>query len=193
MLGRLEIVKGRKENPGLHLNLGCGGSFFAGFINIDGYPQNELVIRGDLVKPDFSDGQVSTIYCSHALEHVGHTRSRQALVNWSKLLTHGGKLFLAVPDLKEICRIIADDNTPFGHIWDWYVYTLFGYQTDTNTRPTSMAPGRNHPEDPGQFHLTGFTTDYFERFLPELGLTIDTLFRYDGWSTPSIWLEATRS
>ncbi len=190
MLMRLEKAKSRGSEPGVHLNLGAGGSVFEGFINVDAYPKSDLIVKGDLVAPDF--GMVDTIYSSHALEHVGHTKSRQALVNWSKCLKPGGKLFLAVPDLREVCRIIADPNTPFDHVWGWYIHTLFGYQTDTNTRPTSMAPGRSHPEDPGQFHLTGFTTEYFERYLPELGFKIDEIFRYDGWSTPSIWLDATR-
>lgn len=193
MLAALEEVKKRPFawRDILHLNLGAGSSFFEGFYNLDQYPQGRASY-GDLVNPDFQSGTVATLYCSHALEHVGHTKSRQALVNWSNLLIKDGKMFIAVPDLREICRIIGDPSTPFNLVWEWYIYTLYGYQTDTNTRPTTMNPGRSHPEDPGQFHVTGFTEEYFSHALPQVGLRIDNMFRYDGWGTPSIWLEATK-
>jgi SAM-dependent methyltransferase len=193
MLEALEVVKKRPSQITdiLHLNLGAGSSYFEGFQNLDQYPKGQA-IQGDLVNPDFWAGTAATIYCSHALEHVGHTKSRQALVNWSKLLTPGGKLYLAVPDLQEICRQIGDPNTPYEYVWNWAVYTLFGYQTDTNTRPTTMEPGRSHPEDLGQYHLTGFTEAYLRKAMPAIGLEINSMFRYDGWGTPSIWLEATK-
>lgn len=190
MLQHLEQIKKDAVRSGPNLHMGCGPQILDGFDNIDKYYKDDRVIQLDMYKTDYESNTVRTIYSSHSLEHLPFRKARKALVHWSDLLVLGGKLYLAVPDLEEICKIIIDPAVSDDHKWQWYVYTLFGYQTDSSTSTKDLS--FDLPEDPGQFHTCGFTIKSLQIFLGDVGLTIEDQYKYDGWGTPSIWTVAVK-
>jgi len=194
MLERLELVKKLPETKsGTYLHVGCGVQIIPGFINIDKYEKHEQVLNLDMYQLPFTN--IEAIYSSHSLEHLPYRLARLALINWGNMLCKGGKVFLAIPDLEETMRILLDPNMDNHFKWGWYIYTLFGYQVDTAKYPLNN-PEANRldlPTDPGQFHQCGFTKDSITMFLQEAGLTVTEIFSYDGWSTPSLWVEAIKN
>lgn len=191
MLNRLEDIKQLPaKEKGIHLHLGCGPHILDGFINIDKYYKHKQVLQYDMYEVPFGKNTVDTIYSSHALEHLPIRYANAALYNWFDSLRVGGKLFLAVPDLEEIMSIMLDPSVDENAKWNWYVYTLFGYQVTPGLQCSTN--DSNTPSDPGQFHTTGFTKSRIKSILESIGFNILEMFSYDGWSTPSIWVEARK-
>lgn len=190
MLTRLETIKNMpKTTKGIYLHLGCGPQILDGFINIDKYFDDKRVLKYDMYEVPF-EGIVDAIYSSHALEHLPIRHANAALKNWHRSLRPEGMLYLAIPDLEEILYILLDPNVDETLKWNWYVYTLFGYQVKPGTQ-TSIDDVAS-PVDPGQFHTTGFTKNRIRGILEQSGFDIVDMFNYDGWSTPSIWIEARK-
>jgi len=190
VLDRIEWIKRVPLRPGSYLHLGCGPQIYDGWTNIDKYHDDPRVVRSDMFQLPFESESIDAIYSSHALEHLPFRRARAALVEWSRVLKPEARLYLAVPDLEEICRLLlAPDSAVSSDLkWGWFVYTLFGWQQSASDRSNSA---ETEP-DPGQFHHCGFTERSLRRFLTEAGFEIHELYRYDGWDTPSLWCEATK-
>jgi len=68
------------------------------------------------------------------------------------------------------------------------MYTLFGYQLDPNKKDLNL----DAPVDLGQFHTSGYTEYTLSQEFFQNGFYIKNLYRYDGWSTPSIFVEAVK-
>ena len=189
VLARIEMLRMiPREYQGLYLHLGCGPQIYDGFVNIDKFYKDPQVINADMYRLPYEDGSVDAIYSSHALEHLPFRRARAALVEWARVLKKDGRLFLAIPDLEMIMKVMLSDQMPEHLKWDWFVYTMYGWQVDTNYR--GIDP--NVPLDMGQFHYCGFTAKSITNFLQEAGLQVRLLFQYDGWDTPSLWVEAVK-
>jgi SAM-dependent methyltransferase len=196
MVQRLETIVKDCPNHGLSLHLGCGPHHLAGFINADKYYDHPRVVKWDMYQIPLVDGIVSTIYSSHALEHLPFHRAKLALVEWGRVLKQGGRVFLAIPDLEVICQKMLDPEIPVEVRHSWYHYTLFGYQIDPNTlkQPNNLnlSDVSDFPLDEGQFHRCGFTEETIQYFLRQAGFDIAEIFKYDGYSTPSIWVSAVK-
>jgi len=191
MLKALENIKQLPVvEPGVYLHMGCGPQVLDGFINIDKYQEGEGILQVDMAHPPFQADLVSGIYSSHSLEHLPFREAKLALRNWNKVLKPGGKLYLAIPDLEEIMRILLDTTVPSHIKWNWYVYTLFGYQVDPDKYANN--PELNLPSDSGQYHTCGFTKETIQQYLVESGYAIEDIYNYDGWSTPSIFVVASK-
>ena len=185
MIERQEYVKSLPaHNPGVYLHMGCGPNIFPGFINVDKFDIREGVTNWDLGNPLVEDNSVDAIYPSHSLEHLNIRDGIRALRNWHRVMKHGGVLYLAVPDLKEICLKMA--NSGVDHIQSWWIYTLFGYQAPTESK------GIDVPNEPGQYHMSGYTLETITHELEKIGFHIDRAFNYDGWGTPSLWIEGRK-
>jgi len=190
MLAKLEIIKALPVNGGLHLHVGCGPQILPGWINIDKYHSHADVLNIDMFKLPLGEKVADTIYSSHSLEHLPIRQGRSAILNWYKTLKPGGTLYLAIPDLEEILTIMLDKSIPLHNRENWFLYTLFGYQIDSSTPLQNL--DLNLPVDPGQFHQSGFTEETIRHYLANAGFQILDLFHYDGWGTPSIFLEARK-
>lgn len=183
MLERLEYIK---TLGGKKLHMGCGPQILDGFMNVDKYQLGEGIIKADMKDPVAMD--VDVIYSSHSLEHLPIRHAKAALVNWHRMLNHRGRLFLAVPDLEEIFRCLLDKNINIETRMKWYQYTLFGYQANTD-----LVDSSDLEPDPGQFHQCGFTHETISYVLNKIGYDIDSIFKYNGWGTPSLWVEASKA
>ncbi len=57
----------------------------------------------------FADSTFDKVYASHVLEHFDYVAELiLTLVEWRRVLTPGGKLFISVPDLDTLARLILD-------------------------------------------------------------------------------------
>lgn len=178
-----------KNKDEVYLHLGCGPKILDGFINVDKFHKDPNVVNYDFFKLPYKDNSVDLIYCSHALEHLPIRHAKLAIKEWSRVLKNKtGFLYLEIPDLEIIMHKLLDP-TISSELNEWLTYTLFGFQTDTNNiDPTKL----DYPVDYGQFHSCGFTKTKIFNYLSLEKFKITQLFNYDGWGTPSIWIEALK-
>lgn len=114
-----------------HLNLGCGLTAPAGWLNVDGSPQVILarrpwlkrllvatrimsqkqaeipwspdIMRLDLTRQlPFPDGHFAAVYSSHLLEHLYHDQALSLLKECHRVLRHGAVCRAVVPDLEAL-------------------------------------------------------------------------------------------
>jgi len=190
MLNRLEYIKSLPKEGKTCLHVGCGKNIFEGFINIDKYYIDGRVLNYDMDKLPYSPNTISAIYSSHALEHLPIRRAKLCIENWYSVLESGGMLYLAIPDLDEIMYILLDPNVSEDAKEYWYMYTLFGYQADCSDLENAYRT--NIPEDLGQFHTCGFSKKTISKLLTDKGFVVQDIYNYDGYATPSIWVEAKK-
>lgn len=187
---RLDYVKSLpQQRDGVYLNLGCGGKTITGFINIDKFHKDKEVLNLDMLDLPYPEGHADAIYSSHAIEHLPIRLSKLALHRWHKLLKIGGKLYLAVPDLELIAQnfLASQDNE---QAYNWYMFCMFGYQVNQEHMITDTR--LDLPPYDGEFHYTGYTKKSMMALLNKIGYKLTDIFSYDGWGTPSIWVEAEK-
>lgn len=189
MLKRVEFLKELpRYEAGTYLHLGCGPQILPRYTNIDKYYKHPEVRNMDMGGLDYPSNSVKAVYSSHALEHLPFRPARLALREWARVLSPGGTLFLAVPDMEECLRAMLRPDIPYETKWNWFVYTIWGYQADPNKRDHAL----DAPLDPGQFHQCGFSSEFLAKELAACGLQVQTIFAYDGYDTPSLWAEARK-
>ena len=190
MLSRVEYLKKLPlHDPGTYLHLGCGPQIIPLFDNVDKYYQHPQVQNYDMYLLPHESGSVKAIYSSHSLEHLPFRHARLALKEWARVLSDNGCLYLAVPDMELCFQAMMNPSVSFYNKWHWFVYTIWGFQVDPNS---GQNPDLNLPVDPGQFHQCGFSKEFLQVELESVGLQIRNIFSYDGWDTPSIFVEAIK-
>lgn len=132
----------------MNLHLGCAMPPFhpqhqrilAGkeWVHVDKYIKHPDVTNWDATTlEEVKDHSVETIYSSHLLEHIEHTKTLEVLKLWKRKMIAGGELILNVPDLTwlmhEVKRYEAGDVLS-GYYYDWYgehglLSVLFGSQS----------------------------------------------------------------
>lgn len=177
-----------KNTPEKSLNLGCGMRILDGFTNVDKYVIYHRIVNYDVYQLPYENDSIDLIFSAQSLEHLPIRHAKMALIDWYRVLDYGGKLVLMVPNLKTIMLRLLDDESLAEQEYNWYLYTLFGYQINTNNRDDRL----DYPLDMGQFHTCGFTENRLKRELVGLGFKITEMFSYDGWKTPSIFVEASK-
>lgn len=165
------------------LNLGSGGKTIPGFINCDLFPQPGVDEIFSMEEIPYIDKSVDEISSEHALEHLPRPMGERAIKEFARVLKPGGKLTLKVPDLEDCCRKFLERPTLQE---SWYMHTIYGIQDFRDTPSTAFKDKVNY----GQIHYTGFTETRMRRLLTEVGFVIDRLFKYDGFDTPSLAVEA---
>ena len=84
----------------MKLNLGCGGDYKKGYLNVDAYDStvaDELMSSIDL---KLADNTVDEVLCSQLIEHLGIAGSIYSLSEIFRVLKSGKKLIIETPDLK---------------------------------------------------------------------------------------------
>jgi len=185
---RLQKEVEQEAQGKMAVHLGCGPMVLTGFLNIDLYHEDKTVIKTCMSELPFSNNSMDLLYSNHALEHLSLRTGKRALIEWARVLKPNGKLYLTIPDLEEICRIMCNPDVPLKSKETWFIYTLFGYQCHTEADPNDL----DVPLDMGQFHQSGYSKKSITHYLEEAGFTINNLFTFDGFNTPSIWVEATK-
>jgi len=88
------------------LHLGSAKRRLRGFLNIDKEYSDGVDLVTDVRDLSaFTDSSVSEIYSSHTLEYFDRDEVGSVLTEWSRVLIPGGRLFVTVPDLKQLIKI----------------------------------------------------------------------------------------
>lgn len=88
----------------LKLNLGCGGDYIEGFVNVDQYADHKVDARYDVAKIPYDDNTVDEIRAFHVIEHFHFLDGQKVLKEWCRVLKPGGRLHLETPDFLESCK-----------------------------------------------------------------------------------------
>ena len=133
-------------------------------LDIGGVEQREGWVRVDIVRGDgadvvadirdlnmFETESCAEIYCSHVLQCLPSADVLDALQELHRVLTPGGKLYLAVPDLDVLSGLLASEQlgeaAKFG-----VMRLLFGQQQHDN-----------------DFYRTGINFDFLVAYLSDIG------------------------
>ena len=133
------------------ISLGCGRFLCKDFTNIDIQPPADIV--GDFREMSFQD--VEEIRMEHVLEHFSWTEALGLLQQLFGWLKPGGRLFIEVPDIYQICQ--APDDPSF----QLYVYGC--HKNEYEYHKAGYTLGR-------LVHLireAGYTLSYGRRFVSE--------------------------
>lgn len=125
----------------IRLNIGAGETEIEGYTPIDRKQGLEAYPLA------YEDNSVDAIRASHILEHFGHGDVPKVLNEWVRVLKPGGRIRIAVPDMRKIGIMAVDDSDP-----RWLLY-LMGGQTDAN-----------------DFHKTVFTREKLEEAMVRAGI-----------------------
>jgi len=120
-----QLVRGEGVDDGLYLNLGCGPFHLPGFINIDSDEERQPDFVCDILALPYEAGTVDEMYAGHILEHFDWPTGGDALRYWFRLLKHGGKISVVVPDYDILVRDYIQNPTPdrLREFNDLYIYS----------------------------------------------------------------------
>jgi len=83
------------------LQLGSGSNELPGWLNTDGNWSVSNAKYLDITEPfPFGDNSFHHIFCEHTIEHIHYNQARAMLLECFRVLSPGGKIRLATPDLK---------------------------------------------------------------------------------------------
>ncbi|MFT3780476.1 MAG: glycosyltransferase [Nibricoccus sp.] len=145
----------RTYKSGSRLHIGCGKNILPHHVNIDAIQHDRRIVVQDAGElTDITDEKYETIYACHVLEHFPYSKIPSVLANWAKKLRPGGKLYVAVPDVRFLFLAYVL-GTPLKRI----LPPLFGGQ-----------------EYPTNFHYVGFDRKTLTEHLRNAGFAHVELF-----------------
>ncbi len=117
---------------GRMLNVGCGLTFHADWVNLDVAPADASIMRWDVKRGlPFGDEAFDAVYCSHLLEHLARGDARRLMVDCHRVLKPGGIARFVVPDLEAIAReylrlvdALRDGREVSTNDYEWIVLEL---------------------------------------------------------------------
>lgn len=153
----------------IKLNLGSGGDYINGYVNVDLYA-DRADERYDVAKLPHADNSVDEIRAYHVIEHFDYMAAHDVLKEWHRVLKPNGLIKLETPDFLESCKefVNADQDgrwNLYGHFFStgWinpglihkFLYTEFelkktmtwaGFKNINRTEPNSgyVKPDNKH-------------------------------------------------
>jgi FkbM family methyltransferase len=121
-------------------------------LNVNPAPQVDHVCNAnDLSR--FANDTFSAIYASHIVEHFDYRGElSSALREWLRVLVPGGLVFISVPDLNVLGRLLVEKTGLTTDERFFVMRMLFGGHTDAH-----------------DYHLAGLNEEFLTRFLREAG------------------------
>jgi hypothetical protein len=165
----------------LRLNLGAGAWRPGGYISVD-MAGAEICHDLRAMPWPWADESVSAILASHVLEHFGRLEGCRFLTECWRILTPGGRLHLAVPDMDKFiaCRLSGDYSPLGGYAW-----------TDLNDL---LGGGAREPR-PEQRHQYMYCRDSLEHALLRLGFSIgrsSAICHNPAYAAISLYMDAVK-
>lgn len=91
------------------LHLGAGGSGLPGWFNTDLFPERWPVMRLDAKRSfPLPDSRFRFVFSEHMIEHLPLAGARNMIAECFRILTPGGRIRIATPDLARIVRLHAE-------------------------------------------------------------------------------------
>jgi len=150
----------------LKLHLGCYNKRIHGWINVDSRQDaNPDVVDDAGVLGKFEENTVIEIYASHLAEHIFRNDVNKVFKRWNSLLTKGGRLRLAVPDMQKVC--------------EHYVF-----HKDLRLLRSFIWGSQRHPFD---YHYIGWDFDTLKEDLFDAGFSF--VQKYDAFKTEFAYLD----
>ena len=101
----------------------------------------------------FADNTFMDLYASHVAEHLDYTGELQtALKEWLRVLVPGGKVFISVPDLDVLAKLILEKDKMSINDLFFVMRMIFGGHVDKY-----------------DYHVIGLNEDFLSAFLSESG------------------------
>ena len=148
-----------KDRKGIKLNLGCGGNYLSGYINIDYSEKYETDIMLDIGRErlPFGDDSVSTVISSHLIEHLIRCEGIHHLREVFRVLRPKGNFYLAFPDVVCIINIFFGNEGPqeYEGNHEWIIEALYESQRDKTT-----------------YHRYGYTKHTMKMIVKNIGFRI---------------------
>jgi glycosyltransferase involved in cell wall biosynthesis len=117
------------------LNLGSGGDYRPGMINLDRRPETRSELLACARALPFPAECFDEVHAQDLLEHFPSSESGALLDEWTRVLRPGGLLRLQTPDMRELCRRYIQGKMALNELIPW----IYGGQ-----------------DYRGNFHHTGF-------------------------------------
>jgi predicted SAM-dependent methyltransferase len=142
-----------------------------GYLTVDIDPAHGPDIVADVCDlRQLGAGSVTEICASHILEHLPWPTSFKALAEWARVLSPGGRLRLAVPDLGMLAGMIADGRNT------WTAAALIF--------------GVGRLENPLEAHQFGYTEAMLRDMLRALGFGAFAWWKHDVHDASNGWMPA---
>ncbi len=104
----------------------------------------------------FGNGLFAEVYASHTLEHFDYAGDlERALEEWSRVLSPGGTLYLSVPDLDVLAKLLLVKEELAISDRFLVMRMLFGGHVDRN-----------------DYHLVGLNEEFLGHFLAKAGFSV---------------------
>jgi len=139
------------------VQIGGGDNKIPGFLNIDADWLAKADAVGQAENIKLAENSVGIIYASHILEHIQRKDTKKTLNKWRSVLMPGGILYLALPDLKNLCTV--------------YLENIEKYDQEENRHLANMAAkiiygGHRNKHD---YHYFGYSFPVLKHILSEVG------------------------
>ncbi len=150
---KIKVGSDRTQAESLKLNLGCGDTIEAGFINIDLYSEGPDIVNMDARSLEYDDSSVDTILAADLLQCFSHNEIGDVLTEWVRVLKPEGKLIISCTSMKQISRLLLNGliNSEIAS------KLLFGNQ-----------------EDNAHIYFSAFDEDFLTKELVSAGFTIES-------------------
>jgi len=167
----------------IRLNLGCGISKQAGYLNIDINPKVNPDKVANASNLDFiEDESVDVVETYHLLEHLWTTEVFKFFTEMKRIIKKGGKLIIECPDLEKCIEMLKTKHTA----------GLLGIFGSLDRKGSSQGGGWYILDD---LHKTGFTKDLFRKYLEENSFKIIRFYdsiKYHGHPERDTGVEAVK-
>ena len=150
-------------SDGLRLHVGAGQTILEGYINIDGYDNEQrpehfqtpvkTFVRAELLDTAFEPESVVEIRSHHMFEHVSILDVDRMLRGWNRILKPGGLVWIETPDFEGCARAILRLRKERDK--EFFYRHIFGSQFG-----------------PGELHKNGLTPSRFTMLLEDYGFEI---------------------
>lgn len=142
---KLEVGSGSYPQPG-YIHCDCDESM----------PDLHILCKMGEESLPLPDRSVSEILSNHSCEHIPWLLIDKLLLDWNRVLIHGGKLFLRTPDLEFICRMYLEGKMTKEHpVDEANMVRVFGECEVTQWAIIKLFAGQNYK---GNFHF--YALDY---------------------------------
>jgi predicted SAM-dependent methyltransferase len=142
---RLRYKLGMHGRTPLRIHLGCGWKRFEGYVNVDLWINDSTDVICDVTRLPWPNNSAEVIENYHVIVHFSHTKIREALTDWHRVLKPGGKLVVECPHFDDAVKEYLSGN-------EARLINIFGRQ-------------RSY----GDAHLYGYNPQRLKKLLQEIG------------------------